>query len=111
MLKRMVDSTQRGTRVEGFSVDGTATASIVIGSNRATLVDNSTGDYTLTFTDAFARVPLAFAQSLTDDVNISIAAKSATAINITCFDSTDGTTAKDADFDLLVWGFDIVDEH
>lgn len=41
-----------------FEVDGTGTASITQGVGLATLVDNGTGDYTLTFTTAFVRKPI-----------------------------------------------------
>lgn len=39
-----------------FKVDGTGTAAILSGGTQATLTDNGTGDYTLTFTPAFTSI-------------------------------------------------------
>ena len=110
MLTRALEMAQRRPRMEAFSVDGTGTASIVIGAARATLTDNGTGDYTLTFLDPFARVPMAVGMTKTADSILQTSTISATAVRILAFDATDGTTAKDVDFDLLVVGFDSAEE-
>ena len=110
MIKRMIEGVQRSIRQMGFVVDGTGTASITSGSTQGTLVDNGTGDYTLTFSDVYERAPIVVVTPVTADVNCNIDAVSASAVSITCFDSTDGTTAKDADFHMIVMGYDAVEE-
>jgi len=101
--------TQRKARILALRVDGTGTAAIDEGSIDATLVDNGTGDYTLTFAAAYQRVPVCIAQTLTADSVIQVAAVSVTSVQINAFDATDGTTAKDVDFHLLVHGWDAAD--
>lgn len=111
-FRRNVEMHQRKPRIEAFEVDGvSATAAINIGSLRASLVDNGAGDYTLTFTDAFARKPMAVATSQTTGVLCEIAAISASSIQINCFDVATGAAATDAVFDLLVVGFDSDEEY
>lgn len=50
-VRRAIKSSQLKVRQLYFEVDGTGTASIVTGDDEATLVDNGTGDYTLTLKD------------------------------------------------------------
>jgi hypothetical protein len=107
---RKVMSKQRFTHLIGARVQGTGTASILAGSHEMTLVDNGTGDYTLTFSIPFKRVPVVTASTLTADSIIQVAAVSASAVQIKGFDATDGTTAKDILFHMIIMGFDSVDE-
>ena len=109
-MRREVKAYKRAMRVETFAVDGTGTAAIGEGQYRGTLVDNGTGDYTVTFTEAFARVPCVSVGIKTADV-IHYLVISATAVQVLCFDATDGTTAKDAEFDLIVIGSDVADQQ
>ena len=90
-------------------VDGTGTAAMLEGGNEITLTDNGTGDYTLTFAQAFARVPTVVASPLTADAIIQIGTISASAVQILAFDATDGTTAKDVDFHAIIVGNDTAD--
>jgi len=108
-LIKGIDGTQRKARMLGLRIDGTGTASILEGSIDATLVDNGAGDYTLTWATAFQRMPVMVAQSLTADVVIQIVPTSTTSVQVLCFDATDGTTPKDADFHLLALGWDAAD--
>lgn len=108
-MRRPIQSPQRKMRMLAIKLDGTGTAALGEGSTQATLVDNGTGDYTITFGQAFARVPVCSASSLTAAVSIKIHAISATALNIKAF-AVDGTTAKDADLDILLLGADVADE-
>lgn len=87
----------------GITVDGTGTASITTGKGDATLVDNGTGDYTLTFTPAFGRTPIiaATVQNAATSM-IKVASKSASSVNIKTF--TDAAVAADRIFHVLVLG-------
>jgi len=109
-MRRDVKSPQRQMRLMGIRLDGTGTASILEGAHMATLVDNNTGDYTLTLVEPLARVPVVVASPLTADVIVQLASVSATAINIKAFDATDGTTAKDADLHIMILGSEVADE-
>jgi hypothetical protein len=110
-MLREVKTTQRLSRFLGFRVDGTGTAAIQEGDKSgATLVDNGTGDYTLTFKHPFARIPVVTASVETADCIAQLKVVSKTVVQINLFDATDGTTAKDGIFHLLVLGFDSIDQ-
>jgi len=111
-MLREIKGTQRLPRLLAFKVTGTGTAAINEGVNDAVLVDNGTGDYTLTFAKPFARTPV---------VNVSIQggattllarihALSATAVQIKLF-AVDGTTATDGIFHAQVIGWDTADQY
>lgn len=107
-MLRDISSSQRNTRLLGLAVNGTGTAVIGQGATDAILVRNGVGDYTITFTKPFARVPVIKGSSLTAVVNIQIFAKTKLAFQLKTF-SVDGTTAKDAIIDILVFGSDAED--
>lgn len=111
-MLREIKSSQRLARILSFKVTGTGTAAINQGSFDGTLVDNGTGDWTITFTKPFARAPICIATALaaTGDIITCIKTATATAVNVVQFDATDGTTAKDGVFFLNVIGYDSVDE-
>ena len=92
-----------------FSLTGTGTAALGEGKYDATLVDNGTGDYTLTFAKPFARTPVVTVSSKTASTNVKIHAVSKTAVQIKTF-AVDGTTAQDAVIDILVLGSDSADQ-
>jgi hypothetical protein len=102
-------SPQRLPRQLHFKVDGTGSASILIGSRDATLADNGTGDYTLTFAKPFARLPVVVASSITAGAVIQIASATATACQIVVKDTAG--SALDVDFMVIVQGFDAADEY
>lgn len=109
-MLRSIKIPQRLPRLLAFDVTGTGTAAIGEGDKHASLTDNGTGDYTLTFTQGFARAPIAVATVLTADCIAQIHTVSTSVIRINLFDATDGTTAKDGRFHLMVLGFDTADE-
>jgi hypothetical protein len=111
-MLREVKSSQRAPRLLAIQVDGTGTASITVGGTDVTLTDNGTGDYTLTFATAFARVPTVVVTpiSATGDLIATIETASATLLDIRLWDGTDGTTAKDGDFHCLIMGYDSADQ-
>lgn len=109
-MLRSIKSPQRGPRMLSFKVTGTGTAAISVGSKDATLVDNGTGSYTLTFEQAFARVPVAVASAQSAGVYCEVI-PSASAVQVLC-KAADGTeAAEDAIFHLIVMGFDVADEY
>jgi hypothetical protein len=108
---RSVKSTQRNPVILPFRVDGTGTASLLEGTTDATLTDNGTGDYTLTFAQAFGRTPIVTATPVTTGIHIEIKAVSTTAVQFNTFAVADGTTATDADFHAIVVGLDSADVY
>lgn len=106
---RSIQSRQRLTHMIASRVDGTGTAALLSGSNELTLTDNGTGDYTLTYAVPFKQVPVVVALSKTADSILILAASAVGSCQITAFDATDGTTAKDVDFDILILGSDAAD--
>lgn len=107
-MLREIKGTQRLPRMLAISVDGTGTASIVEGSTDVSLTDNGTGDYTLTFAKALARTPVVVASPLTADRFAQIHTVSASAVTIKTFKVSDQTAA-DADFHVLLLGWDSPD--
>lgn len=107
-MLRQIKSTQRLPRQLAFKVTGTGTAAINIGSFDGTLADNGTGDYTITFSKAFARTPIAVASCMTATCYAEIAACSATSVQI--LTKSNANAATDAVFNLIVQGYDAADE-
>lgn len=86
----------------GFKVTGTGTAVIDIGSNQATLTDNGTGDYTLTFRNAFGRIPVVAGCCGTANLLLRVISATATSVNVKTVNT--GGTATDSIFYLFVLG-------
>ena len=107
-MLREIKSTQRLPRQLAFKVTGTGTAAISIGKYDATLTDNGTGDYTLTFTKAFARNPVVVASCATATCYAEVKSATTTAVNILTV--ANDNTATDAVFHVIVQGYDAVDE-
>jgi len=104
-MLRPIQGTQRLPRHLFIGLTGTGTAVLGEGKFDATLVDNGTGDYTLTFAKPFNRAPIAQITSRTSAVAIQIFALTKSAIQIKTF-GVDGTTAKDAVIDIAIHGND-----
>jgi hypothetical protein len=110
-MLRDVKCSQRLARIHGFRVDGTGTASILAGGFDGTLVDNGTGDYTITFTKAFAanRLPVCVGSAIgATAAVVQLAAVTTSTVQVLCFDAAG--VAVDADFHLHVLGYDSSDE-
>lgn len=109
-MRKKVHCPQPFPRLLAGRFDGTGTAAIVIGgaTNGASfeLTDNGTGDYTVTFTKPFKRAPIVIPTTygLSNRSVQLAAAPSVSSCNILGFDISG--TAADADFDLLVLGYD-----
>ncbi len=108
-MLRDIKGTQRLPRMLAFKLTGTGTAALGEGKYDATLVDNGTGDYTLTYAKPFTRPPVVVASSKTAATIIELTTVSATALNIKAF-AVDGTTAKDAVLEILALGWDSADQ-
>jgi hypothetical protein len=100
-----------GSAATGFTFavtqDGvTADISLPEGSLEATIADGANeGEYTITLNEPFARTPVVAIGILTAECIAKIHSVSTSQIVVKCF-GVDGTTAKDADFHLIVSGFD-----
>lgn len=107
-MLRALTGTQRLERIMGFRVDGTtATSALLEGGFDAVISEPSAdaGDYLITFNEKFVRTPIVKAGCLTAACNVQIFSVSTSAVRVKVF-AVDGTTPKDADFHLLVLGFD-----
>jgi hypothetical protein len=111
-MQRSVKSTQRKVRMLELIVDGTGTAALSgPASNQATLVDNGTGDYTISFNENFSQLPVCIPVCLTADCCVDTMVPAVGSVQVTLVDNTDGTTAKDGDFHILIVGSDSADKH
>lgn len=106
-MRRSVKATQLQMRTLGFHVD--ASTVLVEGKFDGTIVDNGTGDYTITFAQPFSRVPLVLCQLHSVGV-CEIAAVDESSVQVNIFD-VDGTTPADSALDILVYGSDVVDQY
>lgn len=116
MLREM-KTTQRLCRVLGFRIDGgdvaggTATTNgIKEGKYHATVTENSSGNYTFTFNQAFARVPVVVCTPITDVTTCRIVAVTASTVQIEQVGADQTTPEADGDFHMIVMGFDSADE-
>jgi hypothetical protein len=103
----------RRVRILSLKVDGTGTASVSgLSSNRVTLTDNGTGDYTITFDKAFAQAPQVFVTSLLDDQVVSLhSAPTTTSCRLEVRSVAACPAAADGEFDLLIIGSDCIDKY
>lgn len=90
-------------RLETFRVSGSGTAAIALGSTDASLVDNGTGDYSLTWTTPFAREPIVICTAKAGRAQC-LSAATTTGVNIGSFGATG--TAADDDINVFVLGYD-----
>lgn len=111
-MERSIKSAQRKVRQLSFTVSADGVTVSGLDKNQVSVVDTGTGVKSVTLDKAFALadyqvlVTTATADSVAQAV---ISSSSAFAIN--SFDSTDGTTAKDAIVHVLVIGSDIADRY
>ena len=110
--RRPLGSMQRLMRNLTLSLDGTlATPALSEGKQDATIDDNGVGDYTVNFNEPFKRLPAVVASPLTADTIVIIGTKALGSVQILAFDATDGTTAKEAEIDIIVQGADTADQY
>lgn len=109
-MLRSPKTNQRLERQLAFQVDGSV-PSLTVGNGLGTLVENSDGNYTITFNRAFARTPIALATTITDVSTCRIITCTTTAVNVEQVGADQTTPLADADFNLLVIGWDTTDEY
>lgn len=109
-MLRDIKSPQRAMRMLSFRITGTGTAAIAEGGFDATLTDNGTGDYTLTFTNPFARLPTVVANVVTANCYVQIGTLAVGSVQLLVKD-LDDDSAKDAVFHCLVMGPDVADAN
>ena len=111
-IQRSIKSTQRKIRQLELILDGTGTPSLGgPASKQASLTDNGTGDYTITFNENFKQVQVCTPVCATADCVVDTIVPLVGSVQITLVDATDGTTAKDGVVHLLISGSDSADKH
>lgn len=101
--------TQRKVRIMNLSITG-ATAVIGEGAFDASCVRSSAGIWVVTPNEASVRVMHAIPVPKSTDCIMSLGTMSASSAQIKAVDGTDGTTAKDVDFNLMLVCFDTADQ-
>ncbi len=106
MASNILRSKWRNARLFTLLLTGTGTAAISgPDASLFTLTDNGTGDYTLTAATAFTEPPFVSVMSLTADIAYSlVSAPTTTVINITSKEVDDAPIAKDAVFQVVIYG-------
>ena len=74
----------------------------LIGGSTFTVVRNGTGDYTVTFTRAFGRIPVVVATPFTNGASCHIASKTDASFNILTYDAAN--SAADVRFNFIAYG-------
>ena len=109
-MLRSPKTNQRAERRLCFYVDGSV-PSLLVGAGLGTLVENSDGNYTITFTRPFTRQPIALCATRTDVSTLRVVTCTTTAINIEQVGADATTPLADADFFLEVIGWDVAEEY
>lgn len=120
-IRRSLKGTQSRARVLAFRVDGSAVTTsaaatgLLEGEFDATVVKGTAGaanEVTFAWTPVYKRVPVVVATPITTGVHIEIKSVTATGCVIETFSVADGTTiSSDADFHMLVMGWDVSDKY
>ena len=109
MLSRVISVPQRKMRALALKLVGTGTAAISEGTHDVTLVDNGVGDWTISFEDAYKRVPMVVALAVTASVHVRCV-PALGSVQVLAFSDLAETTPVDAAIDLLVLGADAEDQ-
>lgn len=81
MASNLISGTSQNMRIYQLKVDGTGTAALGgRDSNKFTLTDNGTGDYSLVPVNTLSEPPIAFGISATDDVQVHAHTDAATGL-------------------------------
>lgn len=116
MLREM-KSPQRMVRVIPVRLDGgdvaggtKTTDGILEGKFHCVVTENSDGNYTFTFNQAFARTPVVVCTPITDVTTCRIVAVTTSTVQIEQVGADQTTPTADGDFHMLVVGFDAADQ-
>jgi len=108
--RRSIKSAQVGLREINLQVNGSLATPTATGFDQfgvSSVIDNGVGNYTIVFKSPFERVCACKSLAMiTADAIARVSAVAKDRITIETFDSTDGTTPKEADFYLCVLGSD-----
>lgn len=105
---RTIKSPQRLVRMITCKVQGTGTAAVTgTCANDVSLTDSGTGDYLITFDEAFARAPEVFVTMVTNDTIAKIGTLAVGSVQILTEDLSGA--AIDAVFHIMVVGSDAED--
>ena len=109
-MRRNIESFKRAMREENYRLNGsTGTPVLAEGQYRGAVTDLGVGNYRITFTEPFSRVPTVVSGVLTDDAHVRITTLTALLVEVQCVDLANAP--KEADLMLHVMGADIVDEQ
>jgi len=111
-MKRSIKSEQRETRLLAIICNAAGTAVTGLDSNKVSMADTGTGVKTITLDQAFAAADYSvIVTTATADSVAQVSITSSSVFVVNTFDSTDGTTAKDAICHILVIGSDVSDRY
>ncbi len=117
-MLREAKCVQRLVRMIPFRIDGgdvaggTATTNgILEGTFHATVTENSSGNYTFTFNQPFARKPVVMLTTFTDVTTLRLVDVTTSTVQVEQVDADQTTPVADGDFHMLVVGFDSVDQN
>lgn len=115
-IRRSLKGSQSRARVLALRVDGSvvttsaASTGLLEGEFDCTIAKGSGGtsnEVTITFNEAFKRVPVIVASPITTNCHIEIKSVSATGCVLETFEVADGTTGvDDADMHVMIMGWD-----
>lgn len=116
-MRRAVKSPQVGLRIMAFRIDGSAVAGgtattngILQGKYHATVTENSSGNYTFTFNEPFQQIPCVTFGTATDVTTLRIVDVTTSTVQVEQVGADQTTPEADADFHMLVVGFDYADQ-
>ena len=112
-MKRPVESNQRKMRMIAFIANAAGTSLSGPGSLEVSMTDTGTGVKTIELDKAFGASTqyVVLVTTATADTVAQVAITDANTFVISTFDSTDGTTAKDAICHVLVIGSDVAEKY
>lgn len=105
-FSRSVKHPQRLMRMLSCKVTG-ASGALTEGQFDMSIVKNGTGDYTLTFNEAFARIPMVCANSRSASHVIQVVPSKT---NVQLLAKTDAGVAADSNLDVIILGADSADQ-
>lgn len=100
-------------RIDGSDVGGgtLTTNGVLEGKTHVKITENSSGNYTITFNQAFHRTPVVTSMTATDVSTLRIIDVSKTMVQVEQVGADQTTPLADGDFHLLVVGFDCADQQ
>lgn len=116
-MLRDMKCVQRGVRTIFVQVDGSdvnggtlTTNGIDVGAQHVKITENGNGDYTITLNDPGTRACFAMVSTITDNSIAYVAATATSTVQIKQETSTTGVALADADFNVVIYAIDAVDE-